>query len=516
MFEEFKRKIAYALGSVNKDENSKETVPISKSITENMIRLKKQFPNSADLNKKEMQIGKSKIAVISCEGMVSSDFLAISIIKPLSKLNGKDINSGRDILEFIMNKSVLSAEQKEIFDFENLFTTMMSGFVIILIEGETTAFALGAQGYQYRSVSEPSNEANEFGPKEAFTEPIRVNMSMIRRRIKSPTLRFELLSAGNKSKTDLCIVYLSDKVSNKLLKEVKKKIAKINLDVVLDSSYVRPYLENHPFSLFSSVGNTERPDVLCGKINEGRIALLVDGSPYALIVPFLFGEYFKSFDDYARRPYFSSFVRVLKYISFYLSFLLPGIYVGVVTFHPELIPHSLLLSIASSEEIIPFSLTVEALFIYLIFEIMREAGIRLPSAVGHTIGIVGALVIGDAAVNAGLIGAPMVMIVAITAICSFCVPQLYEPTTVLRFIFIILGGVSGLFGVVLGAVTVSAVICSMNSMHVPMTAPLSPLDTKWITDSILFSGVRRLSQKTLKIQNINGSEIKSGGEDNND
>ncbi|MEE1280088.1 MAG: spore germination protein, partial [Oscillospiraceae bacterium] len=169
------------------------------------------------------------------------------------------------------------------------------------------------------------------------------------------------------------------------------------------------------------------------------------------------------------------------------------------------------LSVASSEETIPFSLMVEALFIYIVFEIMREAGIRLPSAVGHTIGIVGALVIGDAAVNAGLIGAPMVMIVAITAICAFSVPQLYEPTTMLRFIFIILGGITGLFGVTLGAVAVSAIICSMNSMHIPMTAPLSPVDARWITDSVLFAGIRKLSGKSLKIQNINGSEIKDRG-----
>lgn len=508
MFNDFKRKIEYVLGRHNKKEEENEPIPISSSITENMIRLREQFPNSADLNKREMQIGNSKILLVSCEGMISSQILALSIVKPLSELSHSGNISSSELRNFFMHKSILSVEQREIFEFDSLFTAMMAGFVIIFIEGEHIAFALAAHGFQYRSISEPSNEANELGPKEAFTEPLRINLSMVRRRIKSPKLQFELMSVGKQSKTDLCLIYLSDKTSAELIREVRKKLLKINLDVVLDSSYVRPYLENHPLSLFSSVGNTERPDVLCGKINEGRIAILVDGSPYALIVPYLFSENFKSFDDYARRPYFSTFVRVLKYLSFYLSFILPGAYVGITTFHPELLPHSLLLTVASSEEIIPFPLMVEALFIYLVFEIMREAGIRLPSAVGHTIGIVGALVIGDAAVNAGLIGAPMVIVVAITAICAFSIPQLYEPTTMLRFAFIIIGGLSGLYGVALATALVSGVICSMNSMHVPMSAPISPVDARWLSDSIFFSGVRRNSGKTLKIQNINGSEIK--------
>ncbi len=508
MFDEFKRKVECALGKQNGVNEENKAMPISSSITENMIRLREQFPNSADLNKREMQIGDSKILLVSCEGMINSQILALSIVKPLSELSQNSNLKSSELRDFFMHKSILSVEQREIFEFDALFTAMMAGFVIIFIEGERIAFALAAHGFQFRSISEPSNEANELGPKEAFTEPLRINLSMVRRRIKSPKLQFELMSVGKQSKTDLCLIYLSDKTSAQLIREVRKKLLKINLDVVLDSSYVRPYLENHPLSLFSSVGNTERPDVLCGKINEGRIAVLVDGSPYALIVPYLFSENFKSFDDYARRPYFSTFVRILKYISFYLSFILPGAYVGITTFHPELLPHSLLLSIASSEEIIPFSLMAEALFIYLIFEIMREAGIRLPSAVGHTIGIVGALVIGDAAVNAGLIGAPMVIVVAITAICAFSIPQLYEPTTMLRFAFIIIGGLSGLYGVALATTLVSGIICSMNSMHIPMSAPLSPVDARWMSDSILFSGVRRNSGKTLKIQNINGSELK--------
>ncbi|MBE6788157.1 MAG: spore germination protein [Ruminococcaceae bacterium] len=508
MFENLKRKIDYILNGKRNPAPQNKT-PLTSSLTENMITLRKLFPYSMDLNNRELVVGKSKVQLISCEGMISMDRLIHGAIEPLMKLSDLD-PSPDEIRDFIMNKSIMSQEQKEIYSLEELLQMIMSGFVAILIDGVEIGFVIGMQGFNFRSISEPTNEANELGSKEAFVEAIRINLSMIRRRAKSPNLRFEPANIGVQSKTDVCLIYLADRVSHKLLKEVRKKLSKVNLDMILDSSYLRPFLENHPLSLFSSVGTTERPDTLLGKINEGRVAILVDGSPYALIVPFLFSENFKSFDDYAHRPYFATFVRLLKYLSFYISFLLPGGYVAISTFHPELLPHALLFSVAAAEETTPFSLMIEAIFIYLVFEILREAGIRLPSAVGHTIGIVGALVIGDAAVNAGLIGAPMVMVVAITAICAFCVPQLYEPIMLLRFVFIILGGVGGLFGVSLGAVCVSAKICSMNSFHIPMTAPLSPLDYRWITDSVLFAGIRKLSGKGLKIQNVSGSEIKDG------
>ncbi|MBQ8869717.1 MAG: spore germination protein [Oscillospiraceae bacterium] len=513
MFDDIKRKLDYVLNDKRNPQNSSKT-PLTSSLTENMIILRKLFPNSMDLNNRELEVGKTKVQLISCEGMISMDRLIHGAIEPLNEFSRDKDPTSQEVVDFILNKSIMSQEQKQIFSFEELLQFIMAGFVAILIDGEAMGVVIGMQGFNFRSISEPTNEVNELGSKEAFVEAIRINLSMIRRRLKSPNLRFEPINVGTESKTDVCLIYLADRVSHKALKEVRKKVSRINLDMILDSSYVRPYLENHPFSLFSSVGTTERPDTLCGKINEGRIALLVDGSPYALIVPFLFSENFKSFDDYAHRPYFATFVRILKYLSFYISFLLPGGYVAVSTFHPELLPHALLFSVAAAEETTPFSLMLEALFIYLVFEIMREAGIRLPSAVGHTIGIVGALVIGDAAVNAGLIGAPMVMVVAITAICAFSIPQLYEPIMLLRFLFIILGGISGLFGIALGSVCVSAKICSMNSLHIPMTAPLSPLDYRWLSDSVLFAGIRKIAGKGLKIQNVTGSEIKDGeGED---
>ena len=511
MLNYLKHKLKFVLGENEKSDNYETKTPITHSVDENMIVLRSLYSNTMDLTTRQIIIGKTKIQFVICEGLVDSQKLAIMLVNPLMRYAENNEVTSQNLKDYFEKQSVMSIDQKIVYDFEELIRFLGLGFVGVFIEGQNTAFALAMQGFSYRSISEPSNEVNELGSKEAFTEPIKINISLVRRRLKSPNLHCEMMTVGKKSKTDICLIYMNDRVSEKLLSDVKKRINNINLDIVLDSNYIRPFLEKNPYSLISSVGNTERPDVLCGKVNEGRIAILVDGSPFALIVPYLFSEYFRSFDDYVHKPYFSSLIRILKYFSFYISFLLPGGYVAVSSFHPELLPSALLYNIAAAEEITPFSLMVEALFIYLVFEIMREAGIRLPNAVGHTIGIVGALVIGDAAVEAGLIGAPMVMVVAITAICAFAISSLYEPIMLLRFVFIILGGTLGLLGIALGIVIVSAIICSMNSFNVPMTAPLSPTDLRWINDGIIFTGLKKLSKSKLRIQNINGSEIKDKG-----
>ena len=220
-------------------------------------------------------------------------------------------------------------------------------------------------------------------------------------------------------------------------------IAKVKMDVLLESGYIQPFLDSGPVSIFSGVGYTERPDTLCAKVAEGRIGILVDGTPYALVVPYLFNEHFQSFDDYADRPYFATFTRWLKYISFFIATLLPGLFVAIGTYHLELFPTPMLYNLAVAESSQPFSLMVEALVIHFIYELMREAGLRLPKPIGHVVGIIGGLVIGDAAVKAGIISSPMIMVVALTAISSFVIPQLYEPMTILRFLFIVVGNSGG-------------------------------------------------------------------------
>ena len=482
------------------------------NLLDNIIKVRELCSGTSDLLVRQMEVCGIPVALLMCEGMFSLANTTELIIEPLTHLKLEKAKP-EDLLSWMRHKTILSGDTSECYTYGELFRFIMSGFVVILLDGKNVGMALGLQGFQSRSISEPSSETNVRGSREGFVESLRVNMSMVRRRMKTPKLKLELSTVGEKSKTDICLVYRTDMVSSELLKEVKYKLSKVKLDVVLESGYVQPYLERKPLSIFSEVGVTERPDTICAKVSEGRIGILFDGTPFALVIPFLFTENFQSFDDYANRPYYATFIRWLKYVSFFLTILLPGFYVSIATFHPELFPNALLFNGAASEESTPFPIMMEALIIHFFYEVMREAGLRLPRPVGHAVSIVGALVIGDAAVTAGLIGAPMVMVVALTAISSFVVAPLYEPVTILRFTFILLGGLLGMFGITLGLAVVMVNLCAINTMGIPITSPASPFDLYSMRDVLFRWGWKSLGKEDLRVQDLPGSQIKGGNND---
>ena len=473
---------------------------------QNLQIMRELLSGTADYIEKELIIGEVSLSLVMMEGMVNLSLLAQMVARPLLTEDFGPQPSPSDIRDFILRQTVMAADQKEVKTFEEVFTLAMSGFVVILIDGVPGAIALGAQGFSFRSVGEPDSEVNERGSREGFTEPLKINMTMIRRRMKSEYLKFESFQVGKRSRTEGCLVYMTDAVSPLLLREIRRRLARVQLPLVLDTGYLRPFLEGDTLSPFSEVGVTERPDTLCAKIAEGRVAILLDGTPYALITPSLFIENFQSFDDYAHRPYFTALIRFLKMVSFLLTILLPGTYVALATFHPETLPHLLLFNIAAAEETTPFPLMLEALLIHFIYEVMREAGLRLPRPVGHAVGIVGALVIGDAAVTAGLIGSPMVMVVALTAISSFVVPSLYEPMALLRFSFILIGGLTGMFGIAAGCAAILINACRVNNFGVPFTAPLSPFTPSAMRDTLIRAGWTTLQKRRQKVQDLQGSD----------
>lgn len=478
---------------------------LCKSLAENMIAIRGRLANSADLLSKELCVSGLRLELLTVEGMCNSSDLNKFILAPLMKLTLDD-RTPDSFLSWARG-ALLGSEQREIRTLEELFPAMMSGFAAILIDGSEVGLVLGVQGFDFRSVGEPSSGVNIKGSREGFVEVVRVNMSMLRRRIKSPDLVFELMQIGNRSRTDVCVAYMQGTVSEELLRRVKSRLRGVNMDVLLDSGYLKPFLEPKRPSMFDGVGCTERPDIVCAKLREGRIAVLVDGTPFALIVPFLFSEHFQTLDDYSQRPLFVFFMRMLRYFSFFLSMLLPGLYVAVVTFHPELLPEALLFNISTVEEGTPFSLMAETLAIHIIYEIMREAGLRLPRPIGHAVGIVGALVVGDAAVSSGLISAPMIMIVALTALSALVVPSLYESATLLKFAFIIFGGLWGIYGVTLLFAAVLLDIFSLNVGGVPAGAPVSPTGLYAWRDVFLRVSWRSLAQENLRVQDVPGSEL---------
>lgn len=482
---------------------------MNSSLKENINQLKKMFKNSADFTVRDMKLKsqlKLNAAVITIEGMCSKEVVAISVINPLLEYDFEYAKPEK-VFELIEKTVLTSSEIVEVNSIDEVITFSTSGFAVIAVDGASKMLAIGTQGFSFRGVNEPESEVVQRGSREGFTEPLRINMTLIRRRIKSPDLVFETVTVGSTSQTQMMICYLQKRVSENILEEVRKRLASCDLKTVLASGYLTDYLEDRGAkSLFSGVGISERPDTVCGKLTEGRVAILVDGTPAVIIVPHLFVEEFQSVDDYSSRPYYAAFVRILKYISFFAAVFLPGLYTAFAQFHPEYFPTGLLIKTSEALLQTPLSVTFEVILITFLYEIMREAGLRIPKPLGHAVSIVGALVIGESAVSAGIISSSSLMVVAAAAICSYVTAALYPPIMVLRFAFVIVGGIFGLWGIVLLACILLINMCGKTSFGVPYMSSLAPFSWKRMRDVFVRDGWRKLGKHTIKIQKFPETE----------
>lgn len=482
---------------------------MNSSLIENINQLKKMFKNSADFTVRDMKLKsqlKLNAAVITIEGMCSKEVVAISVINPLLEYDFEYAKPEK-VFELIEKTVLTSSEIVEVNSIDEVITFSTSGFAVIAVDGASKMLAIGTQGFSFRGVNEPESEVVQRGSREGFTEPLRINMTLIRRRIKSPDLVFETVTVGSTSQTQMMICYLQKRVSENILEEVRKRLASCDLKTVLASGYLTDYLEDRGAkSLFSGVGISERPDTVCGKLTEGRVAILVDGTPAVIIVPHLFVEEFQSVDDYSSRPYYAAFVRILKYISFFAAVFLPGLYTAFAQFHPEYFPTGLLIKTSEALLQTPLSVTFEVILITFLYEIMREAGLRIPKPLGHAVSIVGALVIGESAVSAGIISSSSLMVVAAAAICSYVTAALYPPIMVLRFAFVIVGGIFGLWGIVLLACILLINMCGKTSFGVPYMSSLAPFSWRRMRDVFVREGWRKLGKHTIKIQKFPETE----------
>lgn len=487
------------------DTKLSDDTPLAESLSDNLKNISEFTGGSSDVIIKTGMVCGCHIAVLTCEGMVSTNTLAELVYGKLNDLGNSASLPPDALLAHFFEVYMIAAEQLKILTLGDLTLKLQSGFAVVLIDGCSRAIGIGVQGYQSRGIDEPSSELNVRGSREGFCEIIRTNMSMIRRRIKSPTLVFELSTIGERSNTDICLCYISDKVSPALLDNVKRRIKSIDLNTILESGYIQPYLEGEGGWFFSECGTCERPDTFAAKLYEGRVGILVDGTPFALVVPHLFIESFQTLDDYTQKPFYAFFIRFVRLAAYFITLFLPGAYVAIASYSPEMLPSALILNLAAAEQTAPYSLMVECLFIHFMYEILREAGIRLPRPIGHAIGVVGGIVIGDITVNAGLVGAPMVLVVALSGLCSFVVPTMYEKIVVLRFLYIIMGGVFGLYGLAVMAGAVIIKMCSLNTYGVPYMAPISPFSPKAMRDMLVRAGWKQMAKRDVTVQSLNGA-----------
>lgn len=474
----------------NKDNDS---FKVSKSIEENLEFINNKIGHNSDFICRRIKIGLDKqidVAIVYIEGLVNKATVNEDILKPLMK-DTKDIYSlekaDLNTFDFIYTNILTSGEVKCTDNLDNIIDSVLTGETAVLINKSNRTLIIGTKGWESRGVQPPKTEVVVRGPRESFTETIRTNTALLRRKIHNPNLVIESMKLGKLTKTDICIAYIKGIVNDKLIEEIKRRLNDIKTDSILESGYIEEFIEDAPFSPFSTIANTERPDVAVAKILEGRAAIFVDGTPFVLTVPMLFVESLQVSEDYYSRPYYTTIIRWLRIISLLLTILLPAVYVALTTYHQEIIPTPLLITMIAAHEGTPFPAFIAALFIGIVYEILREAGVRLPRPVGQAVSIVGALVIGESAVSAGLISAPMVIMVALTAISSFVVSAQADVASILRIFLLFLAGTLGAFGITMGLLIILIHLTTLRSFGVPYFSPLAPLSPRDLKDVIIRS-----------------------------
>jgi len=463
--------------------------PIPRTIEAVKIRLNEIFSDCSDFMQREIACGKkslAKILVAYIDGFVEKRVLNQDVIRPvLNFLSNMEFQEGCCIYEWLKRCVIINSDIKEAGNMQQAVDGIVSGEVLLFIDGEDKALVIGVKAPQGRQVEEPDTEASIRGAREGFVENLLTNTTLLRKRIKNPNLKLERMQIGEQTKTDVCICYIKGIANEEIVREVRERLKKIKIDAALDTGIIEQYISDGRLSLFPTVGNSEKCDKLAAKLLEGRVAIFCDGTPYVLTVPYVFLESIQVTDDYYDHAYFATFMRLLRLAALLVSTLLPGMYVALVSFHHTVIPFKLMITLAASRQGIPFSPFIEALLMIIAFEFLREAGVRMPRPIGEALSIVGAIVLGEASVSAGIASNLMVIIVAITAICSFVVPPLIRATMLLRFIFLAAANFLGFLGIAFVAVAVFIHLCRLRSFGIPYMAPFSPLTVADLKDSLV-------------------------------
>jgi hypothetical protein len=468
----------------NSDEN------ISTCLDEVITNLKSIFTNCSDFVLSEMEIENSKrFIVVYLEGLVNTDQMQQSLLRPLLNASIKQINSKIDLMNYLAQSAIPISSITELTLLNEIIDHITTANIVLILDDSNHALSVSLQKWEQRSIDEPNTEVVVRGPREGFNENINFATALIRRRIRTPNLKMEKINVGQLTKTDVIVTYIQSIANDTLVETVKRRIRNIELSAVLESGYIEEMIRDSKYSPFPVLQVTERPDVIVAGLLEGRVGILVDGTPFALLAPMTFWSSLQSNEDYYNDFYVASLLRLLRLIFTAISLLLPSIYIALTTFHQEMIPPSLLISIASAREKTPFPSLVEALLMEVTFEALREAGVRLPKSVGQAVSIVGALVIGQAAVQAGIVSAPMVIIVSITGIANFLIPRFNMAISIriLRFPIMGLAASFGLYGIGIALIVILIHVVNLESFGTPYFSPVSPFNFRGIKDVFIRS-----------------------------
>lgn len=451
---------------------------------------------------------KKACAAVYADGITDKELLGQLVAKPLSLSPApKTAQDARQLLYF--------PETKPAKDVQTACDEILAGNPLLLIDGIAEGTTLGTKKVSLRAIMEPQTSITVKGPREGFIEDVKTNMGLIRRRLKTPALRFETMEVGRASKTAVVVAYLEGIAQKEMVREIKDRIGAIDIDGVPDSSYIGKFLAKKPYSLFKQAGTTEKPDILCAKMLEGRVAVLSDGSPIALTLPYILAEDFQSSQDYFVSPYRATISRILRTLAVIVSLFLPAYYVAAELFRLQLLPFGLLMTISGSVQDLPLSPSLELFFLLIVLEILIEASVRMPKYVALALSVIGALVLGDTAVKAGVVSSPAIIIVALSGISAYTVPDLTGTLSVIRLAYVVVAGSIGTYGILLFTALLAYYLVSSDSYGAPLLAPFSPLIRRDLRDSIWKADIYSLDTRPAVLRVKNKTRLKVRNKEKN-
>lgn len=479
---------------------------IGKNLDENIKYLENLFEDCGDIVKRKFPIGENKniwLYIMYIDVMTDRDLIDESVMNSLMIKIRQVSPTQEELQDSIYNAlkygGITTADFKEVNDMTSCVNEILGGNTLLMIDGFDKALIISTKGFPRRSVSTADTEVVVQGSKEAFTETFRVNTVLIRRRLKDPNLKLKQMSVGKRSRTDIGLMYIKDIARDELLDEVQKRISQIDIDAILDSSYVEQFIEDDWLSPFPQMQMTERPDKVASALLEGRIAIVVDNSPFVILVPTVLTSFYQSSEDYYQRWEIMSFIRILRYIAGFFAICLPGLYIAISVYHPSMIPMELIFKMSEARQTVPIPAVVEVLLMELAFETLREAGIRLPASIGSTLGIVGGIIIGQSAVEAGIVSPLVVIIISLTGICSFAIPttSLVSGYRIVKYFVIIMSAILGLFGFWVALIVCLIHLCTLKSFGIPYLYPFVSTQFNDLKDTVIKLPIFTLKKRPI-------------------
>lgn len=469
---------------------------------------------NSDIKFREILINEGKnisVNLIYVDGLINGDYISNYILKPLlQEPEFRQAGSLNEVVRHIENGKLYFINQKKVADISEAVYGLVSGAALLIFGSGKTAFSIEAKGFEKRAISEPTAENVIKGAKDGFIEELRTNTAICRRKLKSHNLTINETKVGKQSQTRVAIVYMNNIANKTIVEEVKKRLDSIEIDRLLTAGYIEEFIVDEKNTAFPQIAYTERPDKFCENIVSGRVGILIDGLPISYIIPATLLQFIQAPEDYAQNYMVSSVIRALRFTAMILTLVLPAFYVAITSFHHEMIPAKLAVSIASSKEGVPFPMFVEVILMLAAFEVLIEAGLRLPRSIGQAVSIVGALVVGQSAVEAKLLSPATVVVIAITAIASFTMPNqdFSNALRLWRFVFVICSSIIGIFGLSYGIIFLIYHLSRLESFGVPYLSPVVAGEDKQLQDTIFRFPLSTHKKRPIELKTTNKRRMK--------